>query len=110
MNWTNVHACLAGMQIIIRAEFDGRLFELMRMKMLSVMKFIILKFFLSRIFGCPDGCPCPSFECAEPEIEQDPVPVEDMHLLLMPYENQERLHTVCNILHEQFLRLLLCIS
>ena len=50
--------------------------------------------FVSLIIGCPDGCPCPSFECEEPEIDHDPVPVQDMHMLLMPYENKERLHTV----------------
>ena len=50
--------------------------------------------FVSLIIGCPDGCPCPSFECEEPEIDHDPVPVQDMHILLMPYENKERLHTV----------------
>ena len=48
--------------------------------------------FLSLIIGCPDGCPCPSFECEKPEIDHDPVPVEDIHLLLMPYENKDRLH------------------
>ena len=42
--------------------------------------------------GCPDGCPCPSFECEEPEIDQDPVPLQDMHFLLLPYENEARLH------------------
>jgi len=39
--------------------------------------------------GCPDGCPCPGFECEESEIEKDPVPVQDMHLLLMPYNNKQ---------------------
>ena len=32
MDWNNVHACLAGIQIIVSAEFGGRLFELMRMR------------------------------------------------------------------------------
>ena len=34
MDWTNVHACLAGIQIIVSAEFGGHLFQLMRMKRL----------------------------------------------------------------------------